>query len=162
MENKKRYSHQSYRRFSTYIDDWTKVSMALTHMDASRYDLTDEEVNEYISLMRKSQERYKMFKKTRLLRWRIAYISLCLFFFVFLLFTLPKIAITLLLWILFTTFFLVLYPLYVLYEGLECVFDKKYQDRYFEIDPYIEKMVDDYTWNSQVTRSVDLIEEGYE
>lgn len=69
MEDKKRYRHQLYRRFSTYVDDWAKVSMALTHMDVSKYDLTDEDVKDYIVSMRESQEKYKKFKKIRLWWW---------------------------------------------------------------------------------------------
>lgn len=154
MEDKKRYRHQLYRRFSTYVDDWAKVSMALTHMDVSKYDLTDEDVKNYIVSMRESQEKYKKFKIIRLWWWRTLYIVFCMYSFIILLLILPKIAITMLLWLSFITLGLIFYPLYILYEGLEVIFDKKYQNNYFEIDPYIEKMVDDYTWSLQVTQSV--------
>lgn len=154
MEDKKRYRHQLYRRFSIYVDDWAKVSMALTHMDVSKYDLTDEDVKNYIVSMRESQEKYKKFKKIRLWWWRTLYIVFCMYSFIILLLILPKIAITILLWLSFITLGLIFYPLYILYEGLEVIFDKKYQNNYFEIDSYIEKMVDDYTWSLQVTQSV--------
>ena len=104
MEDKKRYRHQLYRRFSTYVDDWAKVSMALTHMDVSKYDLTDEDVKNYIVSMRESQEKYKKFKKIRLWWWRTLYIVFCMYSFIILLLILPKIAITMLLWLSFITF----------------------------------------------------------
>lgn len=104
--------------------------------------------------MRESQEKYKKFKIIRLWWWRTLYIVFCMYSFIILLLILPKIAITMLLWLSFITLGLIFYPLYILYEGLEVIFDKKYQNNYFEIDPYIEKMVDDYTWSLQVTQSV--------
>lgn len=63
MEEKKYYRHQSYKRFDTYVDDWTYVSLASTKSDIEEYDLTEEDVKEYIEFMKESQVRYKQFKR---------------------------------------------------------------------------------------------------
>lgn len=147
MEEKKYYRHQSYKRFDTYVDDWILISLAASNLNIKEYDLTEDDVNEYIDSMKKSQEQFSRFKKDRLFLWRIAYICFCSSCFVMVIFILPKLVITLILWLLFTTLFLLLHPLYVLYEGMEIIFDKKYMDRYFKINPHIERMVDDYKWN---------------
>jgi hypothetical protein len=35
-------------RFNTYVDVWTYVSLAATNLDVKVYDLTEEDVKEYI------------------------------------------------------------------------------------------------------------------
>ncbi len=44
----KLYRHQLYQRFNTYVDVWTYVSLAATNLDVKEYDLTEEDVKEYI------------------------------------------------------------------------------------------------------------------
>ena len=150
MDEQKRNKHQSYGRFSTYVDDWIAVSQAAHYLDVKEYDLTEDDIKEYIKNMEQSQERYKAFKKDRLLLWRIIYISICSIFLISFLFLMPKIVVSIIIWLLFITIGLLLYPFYVLYEGLEVIFDNKYQHRFIKIDPHVEKMVDDYRWKQHV------------
>lgn len=63
MEDKKRYRHQSYKRFKTSVDDWTCISLSAINLDVKEYDLTEEDVKEYIEFMNESQVRYKQFKR---------------------------------------------------------------------------------------------------
>lgn len=63
MEERKYYRHQQYSRFNTYVDDWTYVSLSAINLDVKEYDLTEEDVKEYIEFMKESQVRYKQFKR---------------------------------------------------------------------------------------------------
>ena len=48
MDDQKRYKHQSYGRFSTYVDDWISVSQAASCLDIEEYDLTEDDIKDYI------------------------------------------------------------------------------------------------------------------
>lgn len=151
MKHKDKYDwHASYRRFSSYNDDGLHLHQAIYRSKLDDYDLTEEYVIDYSDKMYNSKEKFAEFKKNMLRKWRLYIVLIITALLLVILFLLPQEAFIPFLWIYLMLYLLLYYPFIDFTKQLEYIIDVKYRRYFFNIDPHVEKMVDDFLWHEHI------------